>query len=187
MTGTDDEERQQLLKSARAGDAAARHALLNLCYTELRRYAHRLLKGDSAQQRLQPTELVHEAALRVLNLERMEWRDRAHFLATASTIMRQALIDEVRHHRAAKRQAPPVFTTLFDPGVVTLDFDIERLDQALRELAEVDPQRARLVELRFFGGLTVEETAEVLELSTATVKRRWDASRAWLVRRLQTA
>jgi RNA polymerase sigma factor (TIGR02999 family) len=178
------EERLQLLRAARSGDASARHALLNLCYTELRRLAHRLLAGDAAALRLQPTELVHEAALRVLNLDRMEWRDRAHFLATAATIMRQALIDEVRKFRSAKRQARPVVTTLFDPGVATIDLDIEKLDAALRELAQVDPERARLVELRFFAGLTVGETAEVLELSTATVKRRWDVSRAWLLRRL---
>ncbi len=182
----DQQERLQLLRAAREGDAPARHVLLNLCYTELRRLAHRLLAGDSAALRLQPTELVHEAALRVLNLDRMEWRDRAHFLATAATIMRQALIDEVRRFRAAKRQTPPVITTLFDPGVSTMDLDIERLDAALRELAQVDPQRARLVELRFFAGLTVEETAEVLGLSSATVKRRWDASRAWLLQRLSS-
>lgn len=178
------QDRLQLLRDAQDGSEPARRALLGLCYTELRRVAHRLLAGDAAALRLQPTELVHEAALRVLNLERMEWRDRAHFLATAATIMRQALLDEVRRFRAAKRQAPAVFTTLFEPGIRTIDLDIERLDAALRELAAVDAARARLVELRFFAGLTVDETAEVLGLSAATVKRRWDTSRAWLLRRL---
>ena len=183
----DQAARLQMLRAARDGDAPARHALLNLCYTELRRIARRLLAGDSAAMRLQPTELVHEAALRVLNLERMEWRDRAHFLATAATIMRQALLDEVRRFRAAKRQAQPIFTTLFDPGIATFELDIEQLDAALRELAAIDPERARLVELRFFAGLSVEETAEVLGLSPATVKRRWEASRAWLQQRLSAS
>ena len=178
------EDRLALLRPMRDGNAEARRTLLGLCYTEMRRLAHRLLRGDAAAHRLQPTELLHEAALRVLKLERMEWRDRAHFLATTATIMRQALIDEVRRHRALKRQAPPVVTTMFDPGVATIDLDIEKLDAALRELQAIDPERARLVELRFFAGLTVEETAEVLGLSPATVKRRWDVSRAWLLRHL---
>jgi RNA polymerase sigma factor (sigma-70 family) len=91
---------------------------------------------------------------------------------------------ELRRFRAAKRQAPAVFTTLVEPGIRTIDLDIERLDAALRQLAAVDPARARLVELRFFAGLSVDETAEVLGLSAATVKRRWDTSRAWLLRHL---
>ncbi|MCC6867383.1 MAG: hypothetical protein IT522_01040, partial [Burkholderiales bacterium] len=99
------QQRLELLHAARDGSDEARRTLLGLCYTELRRIAHRLLAGDAAAHRLQPTELLHEAALRVLKLDRMEWRDRAHFLATTATIMRQALIDEVRRHRALKRQA----------------------------------------------------------------------------------
>lgn len=134
--------------------------------------------------RLQPTDLVGEVAVRVLKLDRMEWRDRAHFLATAATVMRQALLDEVRRFRAGKRQMPAVMTTLVDPGVRTVDVELERLDRSLTRLAEVSAERARLVELRFFAGLTIEETAEVLQLSPATVKRQWDAARAWLLRDL---
>ena len=120
----------------------------------------------------------------MLKLDRMEWNDRAHFLATAATVMRQALIDEVRRFRADKRQPVDVLTTLIDTGVGTAELDLERLDESLRRLAEVSPDRARLVELRFFVGLTVDATAEVLGSSSATVKRQWDAARAWLLRDL---
>jgi RNA polymerase sigma factor (TIGR02999 family) len=143
-----------------------------------------MLSGDSSAYRLQPTELANETALRVLKLDRMDWRDRAHFLATAATVMRQALIDEVRRFRAAKRQAPAVFTTWVDPGIATVEVDLERLDNSLHRLAAVSPERARLVELRFFVGLTIEATAEILAISPATVKRQWDAARAWLLRDL---
>lgn len=173
-----------LWREAVAGSQPARERLLELCYAELRSLARRMLAGDSAAYRLQPTELANEAAIRVLRLDRMEWTDRAHFLATAATVMRQALLDEVRRFRAAKRQAPAVLTTWLDPGVATLDLDLERLDRSLRRFVEVSPERARIVELRFFAGLTIEETAEVVGVSPATVKRQWDASRAWLLRDL---
>jgi RNA polymerase sigma factor (TIGR02999 family) len=173
-----------LWRDALAGSQAARERLLELCYGELRTLARRMLAGDSISHRLQPTELANEAALRVLRLDRMEWNDRAHFLATAATVMRQALLDEVRRFRADKRQAPPVMTTLVDPGIRTLDLDIERLERSLQRLAAVSPERARLVDVRFFAGLTIEETAAVLGSSAATVKRQWDAARAWLLRDL---
>lgn len=174
----------RLWTEARAGSLPARERLLEMCYSELRMLARRMLAGDSASLRLQPTELANEAALRMLKLDRMEWNDRAHFLATAATVMRQALLDEVRRFRADKRQAPPVMTTLIDTGVSTVDLDLERLDNSLTRLNQVSPDRARLVELRFFVGLTIEQTADVLGSSAATVKRQWDASRAWLLRDL---
>jgi RNA polymerase sigma factor (TIGR02999 family) len=177
----------ELWQAARSGSVSAREQLLALCYAELRGIARRMLAGDSVSRRLQPTELANEAALRVLKLEHMQWNDRAHFLATAATVMRQALIDEVRRHRAGKRQAPPVMTTLVDTGVSTLELDLERLDSSLNHLAEVSPDRARLVELRFFVGLSIEATGDVLGISPATVKRRWDASRAWLLRDMNRA
>lgn len=173
-----------LWRDALAGSQPARERLLEACYAELRAIARRMLAGDSVAYRLQPTELANEAALRVLRLDRMEWRDRAHFLATAATVMRQALLDEVRRFRAAKRQAPAVMTTWIDPGVATVDLDLDRLDRSLQRFVEVSPERARIVELRFFAGLTIEETAEVVGVSPATVKRQWDASRAWLLRDL---
>lgn len=179
-----DDDTGRLWREAAAGSQRSRERLLEMCYSELRMLARRMLAGDSSAYRLQPTELANEAALRVLKLDRMEWNDRAHFLATAATVMRQALIDEVRRFRAAKRQAPAVITTWIDPGIATVEVDLERLDGSLARLAEVSPERARLVELRFFVGLTIEATAEVLAISPATVKRQWDAARAWLLRDL---
>ena len=174
-------EAARLWREATAGSERSREQLLEMCYSQLRMVARRMLSGDSFASRLQPTELANETALRVLKLDRMDWRDRAHFLATACTVMRQALLDEVRRFRAAKRQAPAVFTTWVDPGIATMDVDIERLDQSLHRLAAVSPDRARLVELRFFVGLTIDATAEILEISPATVKRQWDAARTWLL------
>jgi RNA polymerase sigma factor (TIGR02999 family) len=171
-----------LWREALAGSKPSRERLLEMCYSELRLIARRMLANDSCANRLQPTELANEAALRVLKLDRMDWRDRAHFLATAATVMRQALIDEVRRFRAGKRQAPAVITTWVDTGIATIDVDIERLDRSLTRLAEVSPERARLVELRFFVGLNIDSTAELLSMSPATVKRQWDAARAWLLR-----
>lgn len=174
-----------LWQAALAGSAEARDRLLELCYSELRMLARRMLAGDSISSHLQPTELANEAAVRVLKLDRMEWKDRAHFLATAATVMRQALLDEVRRFRAEKRQMPPVMTTFVDPGIPTIELDLEKLDASLRRLAAVLPENARLVELRFFVGLTIEACADALGISAATVKRRWDASRVWLLRDLQ--
>jgi RNA polymerase sigma factor (TIGR02999 family) len=171
-----------LWRDSVAGSNAARDRLLELCYTELRSLARRMLAQDAASYRLQPTELANEAALRVLRLDRMQFVDRAHFLATAATVMRQALLDEVRRFRAAKRQAPVVMTTWIDPGIATVELDLDRLDRSLQRFVEVSPERARLVELRFFAGLTIDETADVLEISPATVKRQWESSRAWLLR-----
>jgi RNA polymerase sigma factor (TIGR02999 family) len=178
------QEPLRLWEEARSGSEPARERLLAMCYSELRMLARRMLVGDSSSVRLQPTELANEAALRILKLDRMEWNDRAHFLATAATVMRQALLDEVRRFRAEKRQAPPVVTTLIDPGIHTTDLDLERLDNSLQRLWQVSPERGRLVELRFFVGLTIEQTADVLGSSPATVKRQWDAARAWLLRDL---
>ena len=176
-----------LWREARDGVVPARDRLLEMCYAELRKLARRMLAGDSASFHMQPPELANEAAIRVLKLDVMKWQDRAHFLATAATVMRQALLDEVRRFRAEKRQLPAVFTTLFEEGVATIDLDLEKLDQSLRRLATVSAERARLVELRFFVGLTIEETAGVLEISPATVKRQWDVARAWLLRDISQA
>jgi RNA polymerase sigma factor (TIGR02999 family) len=175
-------EAEQLWRDTVGGSAAARERLLELCYAELRQLARRMLSGDSASVRLQPTDLVHDAVLRLLRLDRMEFADRAHFLATAATVMRQALLDEVRRFRAQKRQAPAVLTTWLDAGMATVELDLEQLDRSLTRFSEVSPERARLVELRFFAGLTIDETAGTLGISPATVKRQWDAARAWLLR-----
>jgi RNA polymerase sigma factor (TIGR02999 family) len=178
------EQAADLWRDTRAGIATARQRLLDMCYGELRSLARRMLAGDSIAACLQPTELANEVALRILKLNRMQWNDRAHFLATAATVMRQALLDEVRRYRADKRQAPPVLTTLVDAGLATIDLDLEQLDASLQRLALVSAERARLVELRFFVGLTIDEASEILGVSSATLKRQWDAVRAWLLRDL---
>lgn len=155
--------------------------LLSLYYDELRRIARRVLAGDTGGQHLQPTELVHEAAMRLMKLERMEWRDVTHFLATAARVMRQALLDEVRRVMAQKRTPLPLLTVWPDATPTEMGFDIESLDAALARLEIISPERARIVELRFFAGLTIEEIAREVDSSERTVKRQWRAARAWLL------
>jgi len=173
-----------LTSDASPAAAGGQEALLARHYEEFRRLARKVLNGDSALVRMQPTELAHEAAIRVMGLNRMQLRDRAHFLALSATVMRQTLVDEVRRARAGKRQAPGVLT-MWPQSEEAPPVDVEALDEALKVLAAVSPERARVVELRFFAGLTVEEVAEQTGESESTVKRRWRAARAWLLERLQ--
>jgi len=154
-----------------------RDQLLGEVYGELRAAAARMLRRDAPALTLQPTELVNEAAAKIVRLERMSWNDRQHFFATAVGIMRQAMLDAVRSRRRAKRRAPTVF---LDGDGAEGDIEVEALDTALTKLEREAPELARIVELRFFVGLTVEEIAEVFETSEATVKRRWRTARLWL-------
>ncbi|MCC7460863.1 MAG: sigma-70 family RNA polymerase sigma factor [Gammaproteobacteria bacterium] len=165
----------------RRGERAAQERLLAACYQELRRIARSLLARDSAAQYLQPTELAHEAALRLLRFDRIELRDQHHFLALAARIMRQVLVDEVRRQRAQKRQPHGLLTTWFEPGLDATVLDIEALDRSLARLAGISPERARVVELRFFAGLGLPEIAAVMQVSERTLKRHWQAARAWLM------
>jgi len=146
------------------------------CYHEIRRIAHRLVNGEADRMLIQPTELAHEAAIRLLRLDRMQFADRGHLLATAARLARQVLLDEVRRARAGKRI--PVPLTLW-PSAVT-PVPLAMLDRAVAELALVSPDYARIVELRFTLGMTVEETAAAAGLSPRTVKRQWAAARTWL-------
>lgn len=155
-------------------------ALVAAHYEEFRRIARQLLAKDAAMGVIQPTELAHEAAIRILGLDRIAWQSQTHFLATSARIMRQTLLDEVRRWRAAKRQAPPVMTC-WDAEVCDPVVDIERFDDLLTRLGEIAPDRARIVELRFYGGLTIAEIGETLDMSESTVLRRWRAARAWLL------
>jgi RNA polymerase sigma factor (TIGR02999 family) len=173
---------EDLWRAWHAGDRSAQEQLLAIYYEELRAIARRLLAADSAAQLLQPTELANEAALRMLRLERIDWKDHVHFLAVAATVMRQALLDEVRKARALKRSAPTLATRWPDSAREVID--LEALDDALRKLQAISPERARVVELRFFAGLTVEEIAQTQGISDRTVKRQWRAARAWLLARL---
>jgi RNA polymerase sigma factor (TIGR02999 family) len=161
----------------------AQEALLARHYDEFRRLARKVLSGDGAKLQIQPTDLANGAAIRLLGVDRMQVKGRTHFLALSARIMRQTLLDEVRRARAKKRQAPGVLTMW--PGADSAPpVDIEDLDRALEELSEASPERGRIVELRFFAGLTIEEIAEHLGESESTVKRRWRAARAWLLERL---
>ncbi|MBX9662260.1 ECF-type sigma factor [Novosphingobium sp.] len=154
-----------------------RDATLAALYDELRAAAARMLRREAPLLTLQPTELVNEAAIRIVRLERMSWNDRQHFFATSARIMRQAMLDAVRSRRRAKRQAPDVF--LDTP--LAQDVEIEALDAALVRLESTAPELAQIVELRFFVGLPVDQIAVVLDQSPATVKRRWQAARLWLL------
>ncbi len=168
-------------------EGPANDALLTEYYAELRNIARRVLGQDSGKLLLQPTELAHEAAMRLIKLERMRFQDINHFLATAARVMRQVLLDEVRRARAQKRQAPAVLTLWPDAVPTETGFDIEALDAALDRLQAVSPERARVVELRFYTGLSMEEIAQVSGVSDRTVKRQWRAARAWLLNELQSA
>jgi RNA polymerase sigma factor (TIGR02999 family) len=166
----------------RRGERDAQEQLLAACYHELRAIARALLASDSAARHIQPTELAHEAALRLLRFDRIELRDRNHFLALSARVMRQVLVDEVRRQRAQKRQARGMLTTWCEPGLDATVVDIEALDRSLSRLAAISPARARVVELRFFAGLSLADIAAVMDLSERTLKRHWQAARAWLLR-----
>jgi RNA polymerase sigma-70 factor (ECF subfamily) len=162
-------------------------SLLPIVYQELRRLAAGYLRRERPGQTLQPTALVHEAYLRLMKDRPGRWQNRAHFCAIAAHSMRQILIERARARGAAKRGGARQRITL-DEGLVAgtdRSIDLIALDEALQRLAEIDPEQARLVELRFFGGLTVEETAEAMGISPATVKRHWTVAKAWLTRELE--
>jgi RNA polymerase sigma-70 factor, ECF subfamily len=174
-----------LLASWFACDPATRDSLVSMLYGELRRLAHHYMQGERAGHTLQTTALVNEAYLRLASLERMQWRDRSHFFATAAILMRRILVDHARERGRDKRGGQVVFTTLDAERIGgPQHIDVLALDEALERLAAIDPLPARVVELRFFGDLTIEETAVALGISPATVKREWTWAKAWLYQRL---
>jgi RNA polymerase sigma factor (TIGR02999 family) len=169
------------------GDQEAREALVPLVYGELRRIARHRLWHERPDHSLESAALVHEAYLRLVQQQPPEWQNRAHFFGVAAQLMRQILVDHARHRRAAKRGAGIPRLSL-DPQMALpqkRDVDILALDDALNRLADLDPQQSRIVELRFFGGLSIEETAVIMGISPATVKREWTTARAWLHREMQ--
>jgi RNA polymerase sigma factor (TIGR02999 family) len=172
-----------LLTKWRGGDQEALQALIPLVYQELRRIAQHHLKQERSDHTLQSTALVHEAYLRLMKLRAASIENRAHFLAIASRLMRQILVDHARGHRAAKRGSGLKLefrdAMAFQQGS---NVDLIALDSALNELARLDPQQSRIVEMRFFGGLSIEDTAQILGISRTTVKREWATARAWLRR-----
>jgi RNA polymerase sigma factor (TIGR02999 family) len=171
------------------GDRGALDRLMPLVYEELRGIARRHLSLEDGPQTLQSTALVHEAYLRLIDQSRVQWRNRAHFFAVAARLIRRILLDHARRRHAEKRGGGSHRLTLGE-GIASparQDVDILALDQALDGLAELDSMQAQVVELRFFAGLTIPETAEVLGISTATVERDWITARAWLFDRLNFA
>ncbi len=181
------EQISQLLAAWTEQDPAARDALVPIVYDELHRLAHHYMRAERAGHTLQTTALVHEAYLRLVDVERMQWRDRAHFFAMAATMMRRILVDHARASARDKRGGGVAMTSI-DDGIAAppRDVDVIALDDALERLATIDQRQARLVELRYFGGLTIEEAAAALGVSAGTVKREWVIAKAWLYRELHT-
>jgi len=177
----------RLLTELSKGDQNAVNQLMPMVYDELRRIAAAHLRRERPGHTLQSTALVHEAYIRLIDQRSVEWRNRAHFFAIASRMIRRILVDHARGHHAAKRGAGAPKLSLDEAiGVPDgKDLDLVALDDALETLAQLDPDQSRLVELRYFGGLTIDETAEVMQTSPATVSREWNAARAWLLRELQ--
>ena len=183
---TDDADITGLLVAVGDGDVAARDRLAEAVYAELRRLARRHLRGERPEHSLTPTALVHEAYLKLVDQRRARWQNRAHFFAIAAHVMRRILVDHARARAAAKRDARA--TIALDEATVATaptDIDLLALDAALDKLGRLDPRQGRLVELRFFAGLTVEETATALGVAPITVHRDWALARAWLFRELQ--
>jgi RNA polymerase sigma-70 factor, ECF subfamily len=177
----------QLLVNWRNGDKAALDQMTPLLYDELRRLARHFLAAERPDHTLQPTALVHEAYLRLVDQHAVDWQNRAHFLGVAAGMMRRILINHARGNQAAKREGFANAIALEDAlGVFTNpEVDLLELNRALQQLAEIDPQQGRVVELRYFGGLTIEETAEAMGISPATVKREWGTAKLWLLRKIE--
>ena len=176
-----------MLRRWSAGEPDVLEALSAGLYAELKRLARIQFSGERAGHTLQPTALVSEAWMKLIQADQVEWRDRAHFMAVAARVMRQILVDSGRRKRAAKRRTPTPTTVQLGEAGDSPVVDLLALDQALARLEDMDADQARVVELRYFGGLTIPETAEVLDVSVATVNRSWRAARAWLFMQLQPA
>jgi RNA polymerase sigma factor (TIGR02999 family) len=177
----------ELLVQWKGGDQGALTALLPLVYDELKRLARHHLRGERPGHTLQSTALVHEAYLRLVQ-KPLQLQNRTHFFAVAARLMREILVDHARSRRAAKRDYRCKIT--LDQAVALpqkRDVDLLSLDDALNELSHLDPRQGRIVELRFFGGLSIDETAEIMGISPATVKREWATARAWLHREMTGA
>jgi RNA polymerase sigma-70 factor, ECF subfamily len=188
MSELDQAETTRLLRDWAEGDRAALDILAPRVYKELRRIAGNLMRVEQGGRTLTATALIHEAYLRLVDVSRIEVEHRAHFLALASKVMRQILLDKARRRRAAKRGDGGIHVDLDAAAEVvaseTKDRALIALDDALEELARVDERRARVVEMRYFGGLSVEETAAALHVSAETVMRDWKIARAWLTARI---
>jgi RNA polymerase sigma-70 factor, ECF subfamily len=175
-----------ILKDWSGGNRASADVLLTLVYDELRKIAGRYLRKERSGHTLQPTALVHEAYMKLIDISDINWQDRAHFFAVSANVMRRILVDHARAKLADKRGGESERIALEDAVSLSNEpnIDLIAVDEALKELAQFDEQQSRIVELRFFGGLTIEETAHVAGISAATVKREWSMAKAWLHRKL---
>jgi RNA polymerase sigma factor (TIGR02999 family) len=191
MTSSDAKDVSTLLRAWRDGDQNAIHELTPIVYEELRRLAHHYMRGERSGHSLQTSALVNEAYIRLTGYNRVQWRDRAHFFAVSSQVMRRILVDLARS-RNLKRGAGARHIALDEaialvavpPRDCSREMHLAALDDAMNELARLDPRKVQIVEMRFFGGLTAEETAAVLRLSPATVRRDWRIAKLWLYRRI---
>jgi len=179
----------RLLHAAASGERHDLDALMGAIYQDMRRLAASHMNAERRDHTLQPTALVHEAYVKLIDQRRSDWKDRLHFFAVASRIIRRILIDHAREQSARKRGGDRTLVRIGDQefAAAARDLDLLSLDEALAELATLDEQQARIVELRFFGGCTVDEVAELLGIGKRTVDRDWQAARAWLFERLQGA
>jgi RNA polymerase sigma factor (TIGR02999 family) len=173
-----------LLRAWGDGDEAALEQLLPLIETELRRLARGYLRRERQGHTLQPTALVNEAFIRILDARNLRWNDRTHFMSIAARLMRRVLVDHARARTSQKRSFDAAHVALDEAVSDATSVNLIAVDRALEALAAVDPRQARVVELRFFGGLSVEETADALHLSTETIKRDWRLAKVWLSREL---
>jgi RNA polymerase sigma factor (TIGR02999 family) len=176
----------RLLLAWSGGDVSARDELMSVVYDQLRQVAERSLRSERAGHTLQATALVNEVYVRLVDRRQVRWEHRAHFFAVAAHLMRRILVDHARRPRAAKRGGGAATVTLDESVILApeADTDVIALDGALERLAAIDTRQARVVDLKFFGGLTIEEIGEVLNVSPATVKNEWSLARAWLYREL---
>jgi len=176
-----------ILRDWSDGNRASADSLLTIVYDELRKIAAQYLSKERSGHTLQPTALVHEAYMKLVDISDIKWQDRAHFFAVSANVMRHILVDHARAKRAAKRGGSAQRIELDDAMSLSdeRDVDVLAVDESLKELAKFDEQQSRIVEMRFFGGLTIEETAHVIGKSPATVKREWSMAKAWLRRKLQ--
>ena len=179
------EDISALLRAWSDGDQSALDRLTPIVYDELHRLARRYMRRERPGHSLQTTALVNEAYMRLVDYERMHWQDRAHFFAVSAQLMRRILVEHARRHNL-KRGGGLQHLSLDEVAIVGggQDADLVELDNAMNDLARIDPRKVQVVEMRFFGGLSVEETADVLKVSTITVKRDWRAAKAWLYREL---
>ncbi len=179
-------ELTQLLAAWGDGDRAALEKLTPLVYEELRRLAHQYMSHERPGHTLQTSALVHEAYLRLIDQKDVHWQNRAHFFGIAAQMMRRILVDHARQRRYAKRGGDVRQVPLDEAMIVSEErtAEVVALDDALKSLAEIDPRKSQIVELRFFGGLSIEETAEVLKVSPGTIMREWTLAKAWLRREM---